>query len=255
MPGNDRDGGFATHAVLPATGLCVVPGATSDPDAPLASGGVTLRHLAVVADAVSTAYQAVVRSGLGNGDLAIVIGLGGVGGYAAQIAVDRGAAVVGLDVDPQRLAAAGERGVGLALDPRSLKGRELRGRIAEFARSQGAPETGWVILECSGTAAGQTAAYGLLVPGATLMVVGFTLESVELRLSNLMAFDARALGNWGCAPDLYPEVLEKVLSGRIDVLSGTELRPLAGLEAAMEEVRDHRAARRLVVVPGWEDAA
>src|SRR5512132_1047707 len=72
MPGNDCDGGFATHAILPGRDLCRVPGGDGDADEPLgAVAGLTLRHLAVVADAVSTAYQAVVRSGLGSGDLAI----------------------------------------------------------------------------------------------------------------------------------------------------------------------------------------
>jgi 6-hydroxycyclohex-1-ene-1-carbonyl-CoA dehydrogenase len=250
MPGNDRDGGFATRVVLPGRFLCPVPGAGEDPDAPLGpTPGLTLRHLAVVADAVSTAYQAVARSGLGSGDLAIVIGLGGVGGYAAQIAAERGAAVVGLDVDTARLEACAASGVRLALNPASLPARELKARIAEFASGIGAANTGWTILECSGTAAGEKAAWGLLVPGATLMVVGFTLESVEVRLANLMAFDARALGNWGCAPSLYPEILEKVLAGKIDVVSHTELRPLSRIESALEEVRARTARRRLVLTP------
>ncbi len=250
MPGNDCDGGFATHVILPARDLCRVPGAGEDADAPLGSvPGLTLRHLAVVADAVSTAYQAVARSGLARGELAIVVGLGGVGGYAAQIAAERGAAVAGIDPDPRRLEAAAAAGAGLVLDPRALSARDAKARIAEFARWSGAPETGWTILECSGTAAGEKTAFGLLVPGATLVVVGFTLETIEVRLSNLMAFDARALGNWGCAPELYPEILEKVLSGKIDVLSNTELRPLAEIEAALEEVRNHRTSRRLVLTP------
>ncbi len=250
MPGNDCDGGFATHVILPARDLCRVPGAGEDPDSALGTvPGLTLRHLAVVADAVSTAYQAVARSGLASGDLAVVVGLGGVGGYAAQIAADRGAAVAGLDPDPRRREGAAAAGVGLALDPGALPGRELKARIAEFARHSGAPETGWTILECSGTAPGEKTAFGLLVPGATLVVVGFTLESVEIRLANLMAFDARALGNWGCAPELYPEILEKVLAGKIDVVSSTELRPLAQIETALEEVRNHRAGGRLVLTP------
>jgi 6-hydroxycyclohex-1-ene-1-carbonyl-CoA dehydrogenase len=82
------------------------------------------------------------------------------------------------------------------------------------------------------------------------MVVGFTLDAVEIRLSNLMAFDARALGNWGCRPELYPEILEKVLSGKIDIVSGTELRPLDTIEPAIEDVRQHRAFRRIVLTPG-----
>ena len=256
MPGNDRDGGFATHVVLPGRFLCPVPGATTDPDAPLGSApDLTLRHLAVVADAVSTAYQAVERSGLRGGDLAVVVGLGGVGTFAAEIAAERGAAVVGLDVDPRRREAAAAMGVGLALDPRELSGKDLRARVSEFARSAGAPSKGWTIFECSGTAAGQQTAFGLLVHGGTLMVVGFTLEPVSLRLSNLMAFDARAIGNWGCAPELYPAILEKVLAGRIEVAAHAVLRPLSGLSEALDEVRAHRADRRIVLVPDGRGAS
>ena len=250
MPGNDCDGGFADHVILPGRDLCRVPGASSDPGAPLGeSSGLTLRHLAVVADAVSTAYQAVERSGLSRGSLAIVAGLGGVGGYAAQVAAERGAVVVGLDVDTGRLEPGACPGVSLALDPRAFPPKDLKARIAEFARLAGCAPNRWTIFECSGAAAGQVAAWGLLVPGATLMVVGFTLAAVELRLSNLMAFDARALGNWGCAPELYPEILEKVLSGRIDVVSNTELRPLSQIHGALEEVRTHSARRRIVLTP------
>src|SRR6185295_2565646 len=50
MPGNDRDGGFATHVILPGRDLCRVPGADEHADSPLGSvPGLTLRHLAVVA--------------------------------------------------------------------------------------------------------------------------------------------------------------------------------------------------------------
>jgi 6-hydroxycyclohex-1-ene-1-carbonyl-CoA dehydrogenase len=248
MPGNDCDGGFATHVILPGRDLCPVPGADGNPDAALGSArGLTLRHLAVVADAVSTAYQAVARAEVTSGGLAIVVGLGGVGGYAAQIAAERGATVVGLDVDPRRLESAS--GVKRAFNSRGLEGRELKSKITEFARSSGVPETGWTIFECSGTSAGEKAAWTLLVPGATLCVVGFTLESVEVRLANLMAFDARALGNWGCDPRLYPDVLDMVLAGKIDIVGNTELVPLSHAQEALEDVRAHRASRRLVLTP------
>ena len=255
MPGNDRDGGFATHAILPGRFLCPVPGAGEDAAAPLgAARGLTLRHLAVVADAVSTAYQAVERSGLRAGELAIVVGLGGVGTFAAQIAAGRGAAVVGLDVDARRRDAAEAMGVGLALDPREVAGKELRARVFDFARARGAPGTVWKLFECSGTAAGQQTAFGLLVHGATLLVVGFTLDPITVRLSNLMAFDARAVGTWGCAPDLYPAVLDDVLAGRIDVVSQAALRPLGEIAGAFEDVVAHRTDRRLVLVPNGGDS-
>ncbi len=250
MPGNDCDGGFASHTIVPGRGLCPVPGNVDHADAALGSvPGLTLRHLSVVADAVSTAYQAVARSGVRPGELAIVVGLGGVGGYAAQIAADAGALVVGLDVDEKRRSASAASKVALALDPKALSPKELRAQVKEFARSKGASETGWTILECSGSAGGQTTAWGLLGPGATVMVVGFTLDQIQVRLSNLMAFDARALGNWGCAPELYPAILDKVLAGKIDVVSTSEIRPLSQIEAVLDDVRHHRASRRIVLAP------
>ncbi|HEX5134523.1 MAG TPA: zinc-binding dehydrogenase, partial [Thermoanaerobaculia bacterium] len=228
-------------------------GASEDAGAPIGRArGLTLRHLAVVADAVSTAYQSVERSGLVAGEIAIVVGLGGVGTYAAQFASLKGAAVVGVDVDPRPLQGASRIGVGLALDGRELQPKEARSRVLAFARSRGAPEIGWKIFECSGTPGGQKAAFSLLVPGATILVVGFTRQPVEIPLSHLMAFDARAIGNWGCAPDLYPQVLDYVLDGSVDVVSHTELRPLARLREALEDVHSRRAVRRIVMTPNGE---
>jgi 6-hydroxycyclohex-1-ene-1-carbonyl-CoA dehydrogenase len=251
MPGNDRDGGFATHVVVPARTLCEVPGATRDGDAPIA-GKTTLRHLAVVADAVSTAYQAVHRSEARAGDAAVVVGLGGVGGYAAQILRDRGAAVIAIDVDPGRLAAARAQGAVETIDPSALSPKEVRARAQAAAKGAGAASSGWKVFECSGTAAGQTTAFGLLGPAATLMVVGFTLDTVTVRLSNLMAFDARAVGNWGCDPAHYPEIVRMVLDGRIDVVSATEMRPLATVEGVFDDLREHRVRGRVVLVPDGE---
>ena len=81
MPGNDIHGGFATHIIVPSHGLCVVD------EHRLAAAGIELADLSVIADAVTTPYQAVVQAGVTKGELVIVNGVGGVGGYAAA---DRG---------------------------------------------------------------------------------------------------------------------------------------------------------------------
>src|SRR5574337_175049 len=95
MPGNDGDGGFATHVRVPARGLCSVPEQLPK--------GLTLEMLSVVADAVTTPYEAIRRSGLGHDDVAVIVGAGGVGGFGVQIAAALGAAVVAIDIDQQRL--------------------------------------------------------------------------------------------------------------------------------------------------------
>jgi 6-hydroxycyclohex-1-ene-1-carbonyl-CoA dehydrogenase len=243
MPGNDVHGGFATHLAVPARGLCEVD------EARLAAAGLALADLSVVADAVTTPYQAAVQAGVGPGDLAIVIGVGGVGSYCVQIAAALGAKVVAIDVDPAKLEALSAHGAALGLDARKLDAKALKKGISEFAKANGLRTREWLVFECSGTAAGQATAWSLLVHGATLAVVGFTMDKVEVRLSNLMAFHARALGNWGCPPELYPAALELVLSGKVKVAPFVERRPLAEINQALEDVHAKKVSRRVVLVP------
>src|SRR5947209_12358338 len=65
MPGNDIDGGFATHQIVRSAPLIPLD------DVP---AGFDVWKLGVVADAVSTAFQAVRRSALAKGDVAVVVG-------------------------------------------------------------------------------------------------------------------------------------------------------------------------------------
>jgi 6-hydroxycyclohex-1-ene-1-carbonyl-CoA dehydrogenase len=249
MPGNDVQGGFATHVLVPARGLCVVddPGALRGET--VGRSGCTLAELAVVADALTTPYQALHRARVGPGDLVVVVGLGGVGGFAAQLAAALGAAVIGLDIDPRRLEQLAGVGLAAVLDARELDERSARRAVRDLARGQGSPERRWKIFECSGTPAGQRLAFGLLVHGAYLSIVGFTPRTVEVRLSNLMAFDAKAVGNWGCVPELYPAALALVLEGRVRVRPFVQTFPLDHIETVLEDVRSHRAAARPVLVP------
>lgn len=243
MPGNDVHGGFATHVTVPARGLCAVD------EARLARAGLGLADVSVVADAVTTPYQAVVQAGVGPGQLVVVNGVGGVGSYCVQIASAMGAAVVALDVDPVKLAAVKAHGAAATFDLRQVDPKGLKKEIGAFAKANGLPSREWAIFECSGTAAGQANAFGLLVHGATLAVVGFTMDRVEVRLSNLMAFHARALGNWGCPPELYPAALDLVLDGRVKVAPFVERFPLAEIQRVLAGVHDRQITRRAILVP------
>lgn len=243
MPGNDIHGGFATHIVVPAHGLCEV-----DEGRRLAAG-IDLADLSVIADAVTTPYQAVVQAGVAPGDLVIVNGVGGIGGYAAQIATVFGGVVVAIDVDNEKLAAIARQGAALTLNAREKTPRDLKAAIQDFAKERGLRQTEWKIFECSGTRAGQETAFSLLNHGATLAIVGFTMDKVEIRLSNLMAFHARAIGNWGCPPELYPQALELVLNGRVKVAPFVEKHPLSEINDVFEAAHAGALKRRAVLVP------
>ncbi|TYO99406.1 6-hydroxycyclohex-1-ene-1-carbonyl-CoA dehydrogenase [Geothermobacter ehrlichii] len=243
MPGNDIQGGFASHIVVPARDLCPVD------EAKLASAGLELADVSVVADAVTTPYQAVYQAGVGEGDLAIVIGVGGVGSYCVQMAKAFGATVIAIDIDQAKLDAISEHGAAKTFNAREIGGRDLKKAISAFVRDQGLRSTEWFIFECSGSKAGQETAYGLLVHGATLSVVGFTMAKVEIRLSNLMAFHARALGNWGCLPEHYPGALDLVLQGKIALKPFIEQRPLEEINEIFAAVHDGKMSKRAILVP------
>src|SRR5512133_3014995 len=240
MPGNDIQGGFASHIVVPARGLCEVDAAR------LAKAGLELAQVSIVADALTTPYQAVRRAGVVPGSLAIVIGAGGVGGYCVQVARAFGATVVAIDVDDGKLAAIREHGAALTLNSRQHDGKAIKAAINDFAKANGLRRTEWFIVDCSGTAPGQLTAYGLLVHGATLSVVGFTMDKVEVRLSNLMAFDARALGNWGCPPEYYPAALDLVLDGKVQIKPFVTQRPLDSINAVFAAVPLREIRERVV---------
>jgi len=243
MPGNDIQGGFASHVVVPSRGLCEVD------EARLAAAGLALAEVSIVADALTTPYQAVRRAGVAPGSLAIVVGAGGVGGYCVQVAHAFGAKVVAIDVDAAKLAAVAGHGAALTLDARGQDARAIKAAVAAFAKAQGLRTTEWIVFECSGTAAGQQTAWSLLVHGATLSVVGFTMDKVEVRLSNLMAFDARAIGNWGCPPELYPAALDLVLDGKVAIRPFVETRPLEAINDVFRAVHEREIRKRAVLVP------
>src|SRR5512138_1170570 len=112
MPGNDIHGGFATHILVPARGLCPVD------EARLARAGLQLADVSVVADALTTPYQAVTQAGVAPGQLVIVNGVGGVGSYCVQIAAALGATVVAIDVDAGKLELVARNGASKTFNVR-----------------------------------------------------------------------------------------------------------------------------------------
>ena len=242
MPGNHSHGGFATEMVVPARSLVRLG---SD------RGGYDLPELAVVADAVTTPYQAMSRANVAAGDVVVVIGAGGIGIYAVQIARARGARVAVIDIDASKLERLAPFGVEWRWNAREIDGAAIKKRL--LADTSG---TGWKIFEMSGTLPGQELAWSLLVPAATLGVIGFTMDKPQVRLSNLMALDATAFGSWGCSPSLYPAALALVCSGQVTLRPFIERHPLAEGPALFAQLAGgaHADGRRAILVPDHVEA-
>lgn len=245
MPGNDFDGGFSSHIVVPYKYLCPVP------DEVLKN--YSLEQLSVIADAISTPYQVIEKSELVPGDLAITIGVGGVGIYGAQIAKIKGAKVIALDINNDRLEIAKSVGADAVLNIIALDIKSIKEKIKEIAEKLNAPKHSWKIFEFSGTKAGQELAYNLITFASTLSIVGFTLDRVEVRLSNLMAFDAKLIGTWGCKPELYPEVVDLVAKDKIKLNQFVELFPLSKINEVFKNTLEHKYSKRSVLIPDFNN--
>ena len=240
MPGNDFHGGFASHIIVPHKYLCLVP------DSILKK--YSLEQLSVIADAISTPYQVMKKSELVKGDLAIIIGVGGVGIYGALIAKIMGAKVLAIDISDEKLAQAKNKGIDAAINSKGLDIKEIKSRVREIAKELGVSKYGWKIFEFSGTAAGQDLAFNLITYTSTLSIVGFTMNKLEVRLSNLMAFDAKLIGTWGCKPELYPEVVDLIATGKLEIKDFVQTFPMSKINEVFKNTLENKYDKRSVLV-------
>lgn len=244
MPGNDFHGGFASHISVPSKFLCEVP------DSVLKK--YPLEQLSVIADAISTPYQVIKKSELVAGDLAIAIGVGGVGIYGALIAKISGAKVIALDINDEKLENAKANGVDAVLNIKGLDAKTIKEKIKELVKEIKAPKFGWKIFEFSGTKAGQDLAFNLITFTSTLSIVGFTMDKLEVRLSNLMAFDAKVIGTWGCRAELYPEVLDLIASDKLKIAQFVQTFPMSQINEVFANTLEHKYTKRSVLVPDFK---
>jgi len=246
MPGNSLDiyGGFSSHIPVPAEDLCLVE----------ERKGMPLEWLAVVADAVTSPYQAAVRAEVQEGDRCIILGVtGGLGVFMSQILKAMGAeVVVGIARHPDKLERALEFGTDYVINSTDKSPKDIRNEFRGLTKENGLPSNwGWKIFEMTGAKPAQDIALALLGFVGKLVWVGFSINKNEYSLSRLMAFDAEIIGSWGCLPEYYPIVLDMVLDGRVQLEPFVETRPMSQIEDVFEEAHSTTLMRRIVLTPDF----
>lgn len=245
MPGNSLGiyGGFSNYIPVPAADLCVVEDRK----------GMPLEHLAVVADAITSPYQAAKRADIGEGDLVVITGAtGGIGVYMTQIASVMGArAVVAIARNQDKLDRSLQFGATKAISTKDKSVKDVREEFRAYCKENKLPSFGWKLFECTGSKMGQEICLELLGFVGKMLVVGFGTSKVEYMLSRLMAFDAEIIGTWGCLPKYYPEVLSMVLDGRIKVDPFVEVRPMSHIEEVFKLSHEGKLIKRVVLTPDF----
>lgn len=173
MLGKEVDGGYAERIVVPASNAVPIP------------DSVSFEHAAIMMCSTATAHHALKLSGLTRGQSLLILGFGGLGVSAVQLARLRGASeIFAVDVVPQKLELARSFG---ALTPGHIPAAD-------------------VVLDFAGHEATTLAALRALRPGGRLMVVAINLRSLTIDpYADVLGRERRIIG---CSDHTREELVE-----------------------------------------------
>ncbi|MBV2363834.1 zinc-binding dehydrogenase [Streptomonospora nanhaiensis] len=213
------DGAWAEYTVAQAVGLTRVP------------DSVPLEQAALLADAVSTPFGAVVRTGrVGIGEAVGVWGVGGVGTHIVQLARLVGAnPIVAFDLDEEIRGRAIAVGADFAFDSRDP---DVKAKVAEVTKGH--------LLDVAFDAVGIKATFeqGLDLLTAGGRIVGVGLSAQEVSLGTTAAFGVsrkQALGHLGYKNEDIGTLVDLVAAGRLDL--SRSISGVVGLDDLGEGIR------------------
>ncbi|HLW95940.1 MAG TPA: zinc-binding dehydrogenase, partial [Solirubrobacteraceae bacterium] len=210
--GSGRPGGYAEQIIVDERMLFALPGAVDD------RAGALTEPLAV-------AVRAVAQSGLREGRSAAIIGAGPIGILTALVLRDSGHDdVTVLSRNPARRALAASLG--------------FRAVSPEDAGSAGAPA---VVFECAGTPAAARLAFELVAPVGRVMLVGVSLEPLELPVPPILFKEATLRGILTYTRADFAAAIEMLARGAI---------PVEAIVTAVAPLEDAEECFRTLTSPG-----
>lgn len=228
--GSSVDGAYAEYLVSPAHAAIPLPA-----EIPLVEG-------AIIADATTTPFHAVVNRGqVKPGDAVVVFGCGGIGLNCVQIAAAVGGQVIAVDIADHKLEWARRLGAKATVNPRSVERldkelRKLTGGGADVA------------FECIGNPATQEQAFNAVRTGGRFVVVGSSDKPMTLNTGKVMFREIEIVGSLGCRVVDYPRVIELARQGRIKVSELVTAKfPLDRINDAFDALRRGEGIRSVIV--------
>jgi len=230
------DGAFAEQIKIAANALIPLPESV-----PFATG-------AILTDAVSTAYHAVVcRGNLQAGETAAVFGCGGVGHHGVMWARQQGAGrIIAVDVAPGALARAKAAGADEVIDAREGSAAK---KIKALTDRLGVD----LALEFVGRAETVTEGMKSLRRSGRLVVVGVGPERVTLPpLQLFVGLETALIGSMGFHRADLEKIIGLAAAGEVDLSQSVgRALPLSQINDAFQLVAEQRGdAARVVVTPG-----
>jgi len=173
IAGISYDGGYQQYMVAPAEALTAIPESLSDIEAaPLLCAGITT-------------YNALRHSGALPGDLVAVLGIGGLGHLGIQFASKFGYKVAAIGRGSENAALAKKLGANVYVDNKVAN-------AAEALQKLGGAQ---VILATAPSSKAMSEVIDGLAPNGKLMVVGATMDPIEVTPVQLIS-GSRSIQGW-----------------------------------------------------------
>lgn len=229
------DGSWAEYVVVPYFTL------TGAPD------GVELEEAAILADAVATPYAAITeRAELKPGESIGLWGIGGLGTHAVQIARLVGASfIVAVDPLPSARERALKLGADVALDPGSA---DVVTEIKDLTDGDGLDVT----LDLVGRNTVLQEAVGSLAPNGRAVMVGISIDPLELGPSILLAIQRQTvMGHLGYSKKNLDDLVTLLSRKRLDLTASiSDLMPLEQVPDGVRRLAEKEGDPvRLIVKP------
>src|SRR5581483_519558 len=226
--GFTHPGGFQEQLVVPLERLLRVP------------DGIDPVTAAPMTCALGTAYRAVVTRGEATpGSTIAVIGLGGVGIHALQVAAATGSAAVGLDVSARACEVAGELGLH-AIDSRSFE-------LSDAGVDSVAEEGFDAVVVTAGAEVAYRQAAELVRRGGRVVCVGYAADAVfALATPRLVLDEIAVLGSRYVTRGELARAIDLVASGSVKPVVDA-VRPVDEVNEAYDDLTNGRIVGRTVL--------
>lgn len=228
-PGFELNGGYSEYVKIPIQNLLPT---TLDFDA------------AVLTDAGATMLHALRRINAKPGTRVTIVGIGGLGGFAVQLAKFMGYYVDALDVDDRKIEFAKDLGADSAINISNLSIGDIKNKLHSI--DSGPIE---VFVDLVGTRRTQPLALALIVRDGKILQVGWSEDSfADVPLRNIVHNELQIVGSLASTMSDLADLAELTRHGhvRLDI---AKRYPLDQINAALKEMENYNVIGRSVIEP------
>lgn len=225
--GFERNGSHQEYAVVPAENVFKI------------SPSMPFEHAAIIPDAIACTYHSI-KGKVQAGDRVCIMGVGGLGFHAVQIAKIFGAEVIATSRKNEKLDLSKEFGADYVINTAKTDLTQEVRRITDGEMCD-------VVFDNIGLESTIQQSLDICRPGGKVIVVGYTDETFRVNYQDVMKYEKEIIGIRGSTPQEMIEVIRMVESGKI-IPYVYKTYSLSEINEAIKDLKEGRSPGRTVIM-------